>query len=93
MDRIMDNQAFSHIIKLNDRKSIVISGIKKIISFDDKEFNLESIMGNITIKGESLEMVKLDTIEGNVSIKGTINSFSYTDSHNNESSILTKLFK
>ena len=93
MEKIIESPAFSHIIKLNDRKSIVISGIKKIINFDDKEFNLESIMGNITIKGEALEMVKLDTIEGNVSIKGNINSFSYNESHSNEPSILTKLFK
>ncbi len=93
MDKIIDNPVYSHIIKLNDRKSIVISGIKKIISFDDKEFNLESIMGNIIIKGENLEMVKLDTIEGNVSIKGKVNSFSYTDIRAKEDSLIAKLFK
>lgn len=93
MDKIIDNPVYSHIIKLNDRKSIVISGIKRIISFDDKEFNLESIMGNIIIKGENLEMVKLDTIEGNVSIKGKVNSFSYTDIRAKEDSLIAKLFK
>ena len=79
MDKMIDVPAFTHVIKLNDRKNIIISGIKKINNFDDKEFNLESIMGNIIIKGESLEMIKLDTLEGNVSIKGKINSFTYTD--------------
>lgn len=93
MDKIIDNPVFSHIIKLNDRKSIVISGIKRIINFDDKEFNLESVMGNITIKGESLEMIKLDTIEGNVSIKGKINSFFYSDSIKKEDNIIYKIFK
>ena len=93
MDKMIDVPAFTHVIKLNDRKNIIISGIKKINNFDDKEFNLESIMGNIIIKGESLEMIKLDTLEGNVSIKGKINSFTYTDLMNKENSILTKLFK
>lgn len=93
MDKMVEVPAFTHVIKLNDRKNIIISGIKKIISFDDKEFNLESVMGNIVIKGESLEMIKLDTIEGNVSIKGKINSFSYTDTIKTEPSLLTKLFK
>ena len=83
----------SHIIKLSERKNIIISGIKKINNFDEKEFSLESIMGNIIIKGENLEMLKLDTIEGNVSIKGKINSFSYTDAPTKENSILMKLFK
>ena len=93
MDKMIDVPAFTHVIKLNDRKNIIISGIKKINNFDDKEFNLESIMGNIIIKGESLEMIKLDTLEGNVSIKGKINSFTYSDSPSKENSILMKLFK
>ena len=75
MDKLIDVPSFTHVVKLNDRKNIIISGIKKIINFDDKEFNLESIMGNIIIKGENLEIIKLDTIDGNVSIKGKINSF------------------
>lgn len=44
-------------------------------------------MGSIIIKGSNLEMIKLDTIEGNVSIKGQINSFTYSDTNDKESSI------
>lgn len=93
MDKMIDVPSFTHVIKLNDRKNIIISGIKKINSFDEKEFDLDSIMGNIIIKGENLEMIKLDTIEGNVSIKGQINSFSYSDTPQKDNSILMKLFK
>ena len=93
MDKMIDVPTFTHVIKLNDRKNIIISGIKKINNFDDKEFNLDSIMGNIIIKGENLEMIKLDTLEGNVSIKGKINSFIYSDTSIKENSILNKLFK
>ena len=93
MDKMIDVPAFTHVLKLNDRKNIIISGIKKIINFDEKEFNLESIMGNIVIKGENLEMVKLDTLEGNVSIKGKINSFTYSDTISKDNSIFVKLFK
>ncbi len=93
MDKMIEAPAFTHIIKLNDRKNIIISGIKKINNFDDKEFNLESIMGNIIIRGEGLEMIKLDTLEGNVSIKGKINSFVYNDSGMKDNNIFMKLFK
>lgn len=81
MDKIIDVPALNHIIKLTDRKNIIISGIKKINSFDEKEFDLDSVMGSIIIKGSNLEMIKLDTIEGNVSIKGQINSFTYSDTN------------
>lgn len=93
MDKMIDVPSFTHVVKINDRKNIIISGIKKIISFDDREFLLESTLGNIMIKGSTLEMIKLDTIEGNVSIKGKIDSFTYTDIVNKENSILSKLFK
>ena len=93
MDKIIDVPALNHIIKLTDRKNIIISGIKKINSFDEKEFDLDSVMGSIIIKSSNLEMIKLDTIEGNVTIKGQINSFTYSDTNDKESSILAKLFK
>lgn len=89
----METANMNHVIKLVERKNIVISGIKRIINFDDKEFSLESNMGDILIKGNGLEMIKLDTIDGNVSIKGTIDSISYTVSSKAKESLITKLFK
>ena len=93
MEKMIEVPNMSHIIKLNERKNIIISGIKKINNFDDKEFSLDSIMGGIIIKGENLEMIKLDTVVGNVSIKGKINSFYYTVNASKENSLLMKLFK
>lgn len=90
----MENSSNNHILKLMDRSNIIISGIKRIINFDDKEFSLESVMGDILIKGSNLEVIKLDTIDGNVSIKGTIDSISYNNlSSKSNESIMSKLFK
>lgn len=88
-----NNNSLNHVVKIVERKNIIISGIKKIVSFDDKQFLLESNMGNIFIKGSNLEMIKLDTIDGNVSIKGTIDSFVYAEDKKVVDSIITKLFK
>ncbi len=88
----METQSMNHVVKMVDRKSIIISGIKRIINFDDKQFSLESNMGEIIIKGNSLEMIKLDTIDGNVSIKGSIDSIVYSNIKQSES-LITKLFK
>lgn len=94
MDKIMDVGSFNHVVKLNERKNIVLSGVKKIINFDDKEFSLDTTMGVMLIKGTDLEMIKLDTLEGNVSIKGKINMINYLDAETSkESSVFSKLFK
>lgn len=87
---------YNHSITLNERKSLVITGVKKIDSFDNEEFLLETNMGYIIIKGKELEIVKLDTYQGNVSIKGMVNSFNYmenTKQKEKEESIFSKLFK
>lgn len=85
----------SQEFRMVDRASVTISGINKIISFDDEEFLLESVMGNIHLKGEGLELLRLDTNEGSVKIKGKINSFTYLDGKEKlkEDSFITKLFK
>ncbi len=84
----------SHSVTILERKSFVTNGVKKIENFDDKEFLLDTIMGYLLVKGEDLELVKLDTGLGNISIKGTINSISYLDDNDTEkSSFIGKLFR
>lgn len=86
----------NHSISITERKNISITGVKKIDSFDNEEFLMDTIMGYIAIKGEELEIVKLDTFQGNVSIKGKINSLIYMENNskkNKEENIFSKLFK
>ena len=47
------------------------------------------------IKGEELEMIKLDTYQGNVSIKGKIDNLMYTEGgkKSKEGGVFSKLFK
>lgn len=91
----MDNTYGTQEVKIVDRSSISLNGVNKIVSFDDGEFLMETVMGNLRILGSSLELLKLDTIDGNVKIKGKINSFMYIDgkTKNKEDSIINKLFK
>ncbi len=85
-----------HSVTINERKNIVITGVKKIENFDNEEFLLETNMGFINIKGSDLEIIKLDTYQGNVSIKGKVNSFCYKETlkkSEKEESVFSKLFK
>ncbi len=85
--------SLTHSITIQERKNIILTGIKKIESFDNEEFLLVTTMGNIIIKGINLEIIKLDTYQGNVSIKGTIISLNYTDKEKKEEGLFNKLFK
>ena len=93
MDKVDGLANLNHNITINERKNIIITGVKKIDSFDNEEFVLEITMGNLIIKGKDLEMIKLDTYQGNVSIKGVMNSVTYTDVTKKEEGVFSKLFK
>lgn len=95
MDNRLDSVTLISEIKLNDRKEISLSGLKKLVSFDPEEFVMETNLGPLVLKGNNLEIVKLDIIDGNLQIKGKINSLVYLDGKDSkkDNSILAKLFK
>lgn len=96
MERDKELSNFNHSISVIERKNILITGVKKVDSFDNEEFLVETVMGYLVLKGEELEMVKLDTLQGNVTIKGFINSFDYiedSNKKNKEGNIISRLFK
>ena len=42
-------------VKMVDRSNISINGVNKIVSFDDEEFLMETVMGNLRILGNRSE--------------------------------------
>ena len=96
MDQVETISNYNHNISITERKNIVLSGVKKIDSFDNEEFLMETTMGYLVIKGEGLEIIKLDTYQGNVSIKGKINGLTYMEApgkKEKEDGMFSKLFK
>ncbi len=97
MDKVKEMEStFNQGISISERKNIVVTGVKKIESFDNEEFLMETTLGFLLVKGSELEIIKLDTYQGNVSIKGKIDSITYLDSNNKkdkENTLLAKLFR
>ena len=96
MEKDKELSSFIHSISVVERKNILITGVKKVDSFDKEEFLVETIMGYLALKGDELELVKLDTLAGSVTIKGYVNSFDYIEDNSKkekEGSIISRLFK
>ena len=87
---------YTHGVNLVERKNLVITGVKKIENFDTEQFLLETSMGFILVKGEELELIKLDKLQGNVSIRGLIKGVNYLEEGNKktkENGLFNRLFK
>ena len=85
-----------HHVYLKDRKTLELTGIKKIESFDSLEFLIETSLGYLNIKGTDLALVRFDQEKKEVSIKGNIDSISYISNKKNpkaKESVFNKLLK
>ena len=83
-------------IILENREKLSISGVEHVDSYNEKMVVVDTIKGAMTIKGEMLNINKLDLEDGNVIVEGIINSIIYTNkdiSKYKGSGILSKMFK
>lgn len=84
----------SHQIFLKDRKSLDLTGVVKIESFNEEEFIVETEQGYMTIVGQELEMRNLDVEKGELQIKGYVTMIEYKDhTVTATKSMFSKLFK
>jgi sporulation protein YabP len=84
-----------HDLVMRGRRTLEITGVKQVESFDNEEFLLETVMGFLAIKGQNLQMKNLDVDKGIVSIKGKIFDLVYLDDQHGEKAkgFFSKLFR
>lgn len=82
-------------LTLENRKKIVLTGVKEVLTYNDEKISLITIEGNLDIKGSKLKINKLDVQNGDVIIDGNINSMIYNDKEviKNKENFFNKLFR
>ncbi len=69
----------NHGIILENRKSLSISGITDVDSFDEREITLFTELGELTIQGRELHIEAMSVENGNMTVSGDIWSLIYGD--------------
>ena len=69
----------NHRAVLSNRRSISLTGVVDVISFDLNEVFLETELGMLHIKGKDLHVNRLNVEKGEVDVEGTLDSLTYTD--------------
>lgn len=84
----------SQNIYLEDRKKLSVTGVEQVESFNENTIVLVSIKGVITIKGEGLNINKLNLDDGNVKIDGSVNEVIYSGKEGStKGNLFEKMFK
>ena len=83
-----------HLVTLENRKILSISGITDIDRFDDREIVLYTAMGELTITGRELHINAISIENGSLAVEGDIWSLQYGDQDKHSPvSMLGKLFR
>ncbi len=69
----------SHSLKLDNRQSLEMSGIKDVGAFNEEVINAVSTQGDIIIKGSSLHVDELNLETGVLRVSGKIGALAYSD--------------
>ena len=69
-------------IILENREKLIITGVLDVLSFDDLVVIVETELGLLTVKGESLHINKLSIDTSEVIVEGNINSLTYSQNNN-----------
>lgn len=90
----MLTKAQVHSVIIDDRKSVVFTGVEDVGDFTEDQIQVYTIKGCCIVKGKGLKVQSLDLNEGKVEVEGNIISLMYTDKKNRENlSLLGKIFK
>ncbi len=80
-------------IKLEDRSVLQVSGVKDVDSFDEQTVVAYTDLGELTIKGTSLHIEKLNVQTGDLALSGNIFGLVYSDDGGKKNGFFSRLFK
>ena len=74
------NRLETHSFSSEMREGIEISGVRDVLSFDDRSVILETSCGNMAVEGEGLHITVLNIKDGEVAVKGKLDGVYYYES-------------
>lgn len=72
-------ESVAHKLVLIGRRTLALTGVKEVISFDAKEVVLDTVQGTLLLRGDEMNVTKLLVEKGEMDLEGRIDSLIYTD--------------
>ena len=82
-----------HNVIMEDRKSLTVTGVKDVDSFDEQTMIIYTDMGELTVRGTQLHINRLNTEAGELNVTGNIFGLAYTDDRDKKAGLLGRLFR
>ena len=87
----MTEEQFPHKLTLQERKSLTMTGVAEVISFEESLVVLNTSLGVLTVQGQELKLKTLSLEGGQVAVDGQISALIYEQPR--ESSLWQRLWR
>lgn len=74
-----EQQRLPHKLTLDERKSLTMTGVTEVVSFDENAVVLHTCLGTLVVQGRELQLKTLTLDGGNVAVEGQIGSLVYEE--------------
>ena len=75
----MEEQVLPHKLSLDQRKSLTMTGVNEVVSFDENTVVLKTGLGMLVVQGQQLQLKTLTLDGGNVAVEGRISALHYEE--------------
>ena len=75
----MTEELLPHKLTLNERKSLTMTGVTEVLSFDEGGVILRTALGTLMVQGRDLKLKTLSLDGGQVAIDGVISALAYEE--------------
>lgn len=74
-----DGMQLPHKLTLDQRRSLTMTGVTEVVSFDELSVVLHTGLGTLIIQGKELQLKTLSLDGGQVAVEGTVSALIYEE--------------
>ena len=86
------NREMPHTVILEGREKLSISGVVDVQSFDEDQVLLETVRGMLVVRGQGLQVERLQLEAGELIVEGEVGCLEYDDSVQPRGGFFSRLF-
>ena len=75
----MAEEHLPHKLQLSERKTLSMTGVTEVVSFDETAVVLQTSLGLLIVQGQQLQLKNLSLDGGQVAVEGNISALSYEE--------------
>ncbi len=92
-ERFAVQETQRHLITLEGRRRMSVSGVSDVESFDEAEIIMQTSQGTLIVRGAELHIGKLSLDTGDVTLEGVVDKLEYENDTTGSGGLFSRLFK